>query len=92
MSRLEILTGILTLTLPALFAPNWILALPLTNVAAICMITASIVYAELHPCRTRKDHIIFFPNCFPNINCKQLKLRFAFYLFFLKKGSNLFSQ
>lgn len=31
-------------------APNCILAFPLTRVAAICIITASTVYAELHPC------------------------------------------
>lgn len=32
-----------------LVALNWMRALPLTSVAAICKIKASIVYAELHP-------------------------------------------
>ena len=39
-------------------ASNFILAFPFTKVAAICMITASIVYAELQPWQERSDQIV----------------------------------
>ena len=45
----EVKMSISLIALFTLGASNLILALPLTKVAAICMMTASMVYAELQP-------------------------------------------